>query len=164
MEVLKTMSATASAPLATADALARLDEVLDLRSVRMKLADAEEGIGYSEDALDLREGEYRKFLALHLASPDAEIAPCKMVDEFWHQHILDTHAYHEDCDTIFGGYLHHFPYFGMRGEADAQALVDAYAATLEHYRASFGEPPEDTWLPAEASRCRRTNCKVQKCK
>lgn len=87
-----------------------------------------------------------------------------MVDEFWHQHILDTHAYHEDCEVIFGNYLHHFPYFGMRGEADAKALEDAYADTLERYRASFGEPPEDTWLATEASRCRRTNCKVQKCK
>jgi hypothetical protein len=46
----------------------------------------------------------------------------KIVDEIWHQHILDTHAYHRDCDAIFGSYLHHFPYFGMRGDADAQAL------------------------------------------
>lgn len=52
----------------------------------------------------------------------------------------------------------------MRGEADAHALEDAHAATLERYRESFGEPPEDTWLPTEASKCGRTNCKVQKCK
>jgi hypothetical protein len=158
------MAVVTSAPISTTEALARLNEVLDLSNVRMKLADPEEGRGYSRDELDLRESEYRKFLALHIAFPDAEIAPCKMVDEFWHQHILDTHAYHRDCDRIFDGYLHHFPYFGMRGEADAQALEDAYVETLERYRASFGEPPDDTWLPSEASKCRRTNCKVQRCK
>lgn len=124
------MSVVTSTQITIAEALARLDEVLDLSNVRMKLADPEEGKGYSTEDLDLREGEYRKFLALHMAFPDAEIAPCKMVDEFWHQHILDTHAYAADCEVIFGGFLHHFPYFGMRGAADAEALETAYANTL----------------------------------
>jgi hypothetical protein len=145
-------------------AMDRLDAILDLSGVRMKLADPEEGKGYSEAELDLREAEYRKFLALHLAYPQSEIVPCKLVDEFWHTHILDTRAYHEDCDAIFGEYLHHFPYFGMRGEADAQALQDAYDDTLEHYRGAFSEPPEGTWISADASKCSRTNCKPTKCR
>ena len=142
----------------------RLDAVLDLSGIRMKLADPDEGKGYSESELDLREGEYRKFLALHLANAGVDIVPCKLVDEFWHQHILDTRAYHEDCDAIFGEYLHHFPYFGMRGEDDAQALQDAYADTLGRYRTAFGEPPEETWISADASKCKRTACKPQKCR
>jgi hypothetical protein len=158
------MAVSTSDPITTTDALKLLDEVLDLSNVRMKLADPEEGKGYSDAELDLREGEYRKFLALHMAFREAEIAPCKMVDEFWHQHILDTEAYHDDCDAIFGDYLHHFPYFGMRGEADAEALQDAYADTLGRYRVAFGAPPDGTWLPTEATRCGRTNCKVQRCK
>jgi hypothetical protein len=155
-----------TAELATTpvEALRYLEGVLDLSGVRLKLADPEEGKGYSTHQLDLGETEYRKFLALHLALPDAEIVPCRLVDEFWHQHILDTHAYHQDCDAIFGSYLHHFPYFGMGDEADAQALHDAYAETLDHYRAAFGEPPEGTWISAEASSCKRTNCKPQKCR
>lgn len=150
--------------LSPLEALTRLDSVLDLGGVRLKLANPEEGKGYGSDRLDRDEVEYRKFLALHLAHPGEEIVPCKIVDEFWHQHILDTRAYHADCDAIFGGYLHHFPYFGMRGDADARALQDAYAHTIERYREAFGEPPAGTWIVGDASKCSRTNCKPQKCR
>ena len=150
--------------ISTIDALDRLNILLDLSGIRTKLADPEEGKGYTAEQLSLREGEYRKFLALHLAFPEGEIVPCRIVDEFWHQHILDTRAYHEDCDAIFGGYLHLFPYFGMRGDEDAKALQDAYAETLARYREAFGEPPAGTWISADASRCSRTNCKPTKCK
>lgn len=88
----------------------------------------------------------------------------QLVDDMWHSHILDTRAYHDDCDRILGRYLHHFPYFGMRGEDDAQALHDAYADTIERYRRAFGEPPLETWVSADAASCKRTNCKPQKCR
>lgn len=95
----------------------------------------------------------------------ADIVPCKIVDEIWHQHILDTAAFREDCDAIFGRFLDHFPYFGMRDEQDAQALNDAYADTTERYRHAFGEPPAETWISPEASsRCKRTACKPRKCR
>jgi hypothetical protein len=147
------------------EALALLGELLDLGGVRMKLADPEEGPGLAEAQLDVMETEYRKFLALHLAYPADEIVPCKIVDEIWHQHILDTAAYRRDCDAIFGRFLDHYPYFGMRGEDDAQALVDAYAETLDRYREGFGEPPAETWIaaPEDRSRC-RTACKPMKCR
>jgi hypothetical protein len=60
------------------------------------------------------EEEYRKFLALHLSYPDVDIVPCKIVDEIWHQHILDTAAYRDDCDALFGRFLDHFPYVAAR--------------------------------------------------
>lgn len=148
----------------TDEALTNLEDLLDLSNIRMKLADPEEGKGYDIAHLDLLEGEYRKFLALHLAYPEMDVVPCKIVDEMWHQHILDTAAYREDCESIFGEYLDHFPYFGMRGEEDARALNDAYAETLERYRSAFGEPPADTWVTVDAAKCKRTACKPQKCK
>src|SRR4051794_13094372 len=116
--------ATHTTPL---EAISLLDRVLDLSNVRMKLADPDEGPGFAASELDVREQEYRRFLALHLAYPEMDVVPCKIVDEIWHQHILDTRAYADDCDAIFGHFLHHFPYFGMRGDGDAQALMDAYA-------------------------------------
>lgn len=146
-----------------------LAERLDLTNVRMKLGDPEEGKGWSEEELDLAEAEYRKFLALHLMHPEADIVPCHLVDDIWHQHILDTIAYREDCDAIFGRFLDHFPYFGMRGDDDAQALYDAYEDTLLKYEDAFGAPPEGTWRVADAkARCHRsscrTQCKPQKCR
>ncbi len=159
------MTVSAPASLTAQEALSRISSLLDLSNVRMKLADTDEGKGYGMDRLDLMEGEYRKFLALHLAFPEMDVVPCQIVDEMWHQHILDTAAYREDCDAIFGRFLDHFPYFGMRGEDDAQALDNAYEETVERYRAAFGEPPADTWLTLDAgARCRRTACKPQKCR
>lgn len=148
----------------TEAALQRLEDLLDLGNVRMKLADTDEGAGLAIDEIDLMEEEYRKFLALQLLHPGADIVPCEIVDEMWHRHILDTAAYREDCDAIFGQFLDHFPYFGMRGEADAKALNDAYAETLERYRAAFGEPPPETWISSDAARCTRKACKPQKCR
>jgi hypothetical protein len=159
------MTTTVAVDSQAQEALARLDDLLDLGNVKMKLADSDEGPGLSPDYIELMEGEYRKFLALQLLYPEADIVPCKVVDEMWHRHILDTAAYREDCDVIFGRFLDHFPYFGMRGEEDAQALHDAYADTLDRYREAFGEPPADTWITVDASsKCKRTACKPQKCR
>jgi len=146
------------------DALGSLDGLLDLANVRLKLVDAEDGGGCDPVRLSLMEQEYRRFLALHLAYPEMDVVPCKIVDEMWHQHILDTAAYRDDCEAIFGFFLDHFPYFGMRGEQDARDLDDAYTLTLSRYRDAFGEPPPDTWVSAEAASCKRTACKPQKCK
>jgi hypothetical protein len=147
-----------------AAALRQVDERLDVSMLRMKLADPEEGPGYSDERLDLMEREYRRFLALRLAFPRADIVPCKLVDELWHAHILDTVAYRRDCDELFGDFMDHYPYFGMRGAADAQALEDAYADTVERYRNAFGEPPAGTWISSDAATCKRTACKPQKCR
>lgn len=158
------MTATLAAPTAPTEALLTLDALLDLTNIRLKLADPEEGAGLTSARMDVLEAEYRKFLALHIAYPDADIVPCKIVDQIWHQHILDTAAYRDDCEAVFGRFLDHFPYFGMRGEDDARALHDAYADTIDRYRDAFGEPPEDTWISADAASCKRTACKPQKCR
>jgi len=150
--------------MSSAEALDALARELDLSNVRMKLADPEEGKGFGTAELDLAEQEYRRFLALHLTYPEAEIVPCKLVDEIWHQHILDTIAYRADCDAIFGRFLDHYPYFGMQSEQEAQELNDAYVDTIEMYEREFGAPPEGTWISADAAKCKRTACKPQKCK
>ena len=64
--------------------------------------------------------------------------PSKLVDKFWHLHILDTEKYIEDCRHCFGSILHHFPYFGMRGDQDAANLQSAYGKTFVLYQQAFG--------------------------
>jgi hypothetical protein len=157
-------SAAVLNPLPATEALDHLAQALDLGKVRMKLADPKEGKGYDAVHLDLMEQEYRRFLALQIAYPDAEVVPCSLVDEIWHQHILDTIAYREDCEAIFGEFLDHYPYFGMQSVQEAQELQDAYGDTLEIYEREFGTPPDGTWISADAARCVRKNCKPQKCK
>jgi hypothetical protein len=162
------MSSTAAVDLLTPvlsaeEALGVLGS-LDLTMVRRKIADPNEGKGWDEGQLDLAEREYRRFLALHLMYPEAEVVPCHLVDEFWHQHILDTHAYAKDCLEVFGFFLHHFPYFGMRGEQDAMDLMDAYDDTIDRYETAFGELPVGIWRLQESAKCGRTACKPQKCR
>jgi hypothetical protein len=160
------MSPTATRPTTPStitEAIKRLDKLLDLSNIRMKLANPEEGAGMTDAELDLMEQEYRRFLALRLAYPDMDVVPCKIVDEMWHRHILDTAAYREDCQAIFGRFLDHFPYFGLRGPDDAQALLDAYAETLARYEEAFGEPPADTWISVSRRRC-RTACRPMRCR
>lgn len=161
---MKTMYPTTVERPATA-ALVRID--FDLSMVRQKLSNPEEGEPWNSDTLDLAEGEYRKFFALCLAYPDEAVVPCRLVDQLWHAHILDTAAYREDCDRVFGFFYDHYPYFGLNGPADAANLEQAYDVTLDLYEINFGNPPEGAWTHTTAAKCRarcRTGCKPMKCK
>ena len=129
---------------------------IDLSMVKLKLMDIEEGEGWSSEVCERIEIEYRRYLALSRHYPTRPIVPSRLVDTFWHYHILDTQAYADDCDKAFGHFLHHYPYFGMRGEEDAQALGAAYDETIALYKAHFGRPTEDIWVREGASRC--PNC------
>lgn len=137
---------------------------IDFSMVKLKLRDIEEGQGWTEEECNKAEEEYIKFLALKRAYPEMDIVPNKMVDIFWHQHILDTEKYAEDCDTIFGYFMHHYPYFGMNGPTDAQNLTDAFEETSELYRLHF-----DKDYVGQSSKCKskptcRTQCKPMKCR
>ncbi|HEV3050010.1 MAG TPA: TauD/TfdA family dioxygenase [Longimicrobium sp.] len=112
---------------------------LDLSMVKMKLADPEEGKGWTPEQCEEAEVEYKRFLTLNLLYPRS-IVPTTQMDTMWHYHILDTRAYHRDSERIFGGYFHHFPYFGMRGAEDEQNLANSFQNTGELYEKTFGEP------------------------
>lgn len=114
-------------------------QALDLDPIKLKLMDPEEGQGWSREYADRMELAYRRFLTLLVKFPEETIAPTKDIDKFWHGHILDTMKYAEDCERVFGYFLHHFPYFGMRGEQDAADLRAAAQRTHEIYQREFGE-------------------------
>ena len=131
---------------------------LNLEPIVIKSLDADEGYGWDlEFALDVA-AEYRRFLQMCCENPDKPIVPSSLVDEFWHLHILDTRKYQQDCENVFGEFLHHFPYFGMRDEADAERLTIAWEDTKVLYKDTFGEKPRaDLWLGSK--RC--PNCGVR---
>src|SRR5260370_26607963 len=123
-------------------------QALDLDPIKLKLMDPEEGQGWSRDYVDRMGFAYKPFRPLMVKFPDESIAPTKDVDKFWHGHILDTLKYAEDCQNVFGYFLHHFPYFGMRGEEDAANLRAASANMHAIYEREFGEV-----LPSSAAWC-----------
>lgn len=111
---------------------------LDLDPIKVKLMHKESGEGWSLAYATMIEGEYRRFLCLKKLFPEEPLAPLFDVDIFWHYHILDTMQYAADCDAVFGHFLHHFPYLGLRGEDDEEAHHRVGARTKELYAATFG--------------------------
>jgi hypothetical protein len=135
----------------------------DFSMIKLKLQEKEEGQGWDKQQCDEAEIEYMRFLALKRTYPEKEIVPNKTVDIFWHQHILDTAKYAEDCENLFGYFVHHFPYFGMNGEEDAQNLVNAFDETKELYGKHFGKSYVGQATRCKAPKC-RTQCKPMKCR
>ena len=128
---------------------------LDLEPIVIKAMDEEEGMGWTFAFALKAAREYRRFLVLCALHPDAPIVPSSVVDDFWHLHILDTAKYQADCQRFLGGFLHHFPYFGMRGDQDARNLKTAWEGTLTLYRDAFGEAADAEMWP-RSKRC--PNC------
>jgi uncharacterized protein YidB (DUF937 family) len=112
---------------------------LDLDPIKVKLMHKESGEGWTLEHANKVEVEYRRHLYLMKMFP-GQTAPVVDVDTFWHYHILDTMKYAVDCDVVFGFFLHHFPYLGMRGEDDAAALERMGDRARELYEETFGEP------------------------
>lgn len=127
---------------------------LDLTKVKAKLmGPLPEGRDWTQEYVDVAEKWYRRYLMLIIKYPNQNHAPNLMVDEIWHQHIVDTRAYIADCQAIFGKYIHHNPYFGTNG--DKAECIATFNRTNELYRREFGEDP--TKWGAEALNC-STDC------
>jgi hypothetical protein len=121
------------------DAVQARIAALDLEPIKFKLVKEQ---GYSEGDVQILDKWYRRFLLLAATYKDQPIVVSEAIDNFWHQHILDTRKYAEDCELAFGEFLHHFPYFGLRGEEDQKALQAAYAATQQLMSREFGKTPD----------------------
>ena len=129
---------TQARAVTTEDRLSRID-ALDLEPIVYKLLHPEPG----ERALSLASADagvalYRCFLKLCVLYPGATIVPTRELDQVWHAHMLDTARYRADCDHVLGGFMDHFPYAGLRGEADRRAWREDFAQTRRLFRERFG--------------------------
>jgi hypothetical protein len=112
---------------------------LDLEPIKVKLMHEQSGEGWSLAYADAVEFEYRRFLYLMKKFPNEQAAPLFDVDVFWHYHILDTIKYAADCEAVFGYFLHHFPYVGLRGQEDLVAHHRVGERMRELYEQTYGE-------------------------
>jgi hypothetical protein len=115
-----------------------LFEKLDLEPIKYKLMhphDKEKA--WSLEKCDKVASLYKMYLQLCKLYSNTGIVPTHDIDEFWHQHILDTLKYQQDCQTLFGYFLHHYPYFGLRGAEDELDLASPFENTralfIEHF-------------------------------
>jgi hypothetical protein len=114
-------------------------QALDLEPIKFKLMALDGDDQWTQERADLNELGYRRFLTLVAKYPGESIAPNKDVDKFWHGHILDTMKYAEDCQNVFGFFLHHFPYLGMRDEEDAEERIESARLMDRLSMEEFGE-------------------------
>jgi hypothetical protein len=141
-------------------------QALDLTPIKFKATREEDGYGWTAEHADRMEAAYKRYLILHAKYPHLPLAPERDIDRFWHMHILDTRKYAADCMAVFGRFLHHFPYLGLRGEDDAKALEQAYRAMQELYAQEFGEPVPElqndaAWCSVEPVKGSAAWCSVE---
>ena len=108
------------------------DEIntLDLEPMKKKLMENLDdpkawNRGWSRKNADLTGELYKTFLYICLKYPSEKIVPIREIDEFWHTHILFTEKYFNDCDKIFGYYLHHTPEENLRRTAKEEEKVQS---------------------------------------
>src|SRR5690606_13855481 len=99
---------------------------LDIEAIKYKLV---KEAGWDVARADRVGVLYKGFLLLHILRPREMHIPTLEIDEMWHAHILDTAKYMRDCHELFGSYLHHFPYVGLRGEEDAAFADQSFVKT-----------------------------------
>src|SRR6267378_2957161 len=105
---------------------------LYLEPIRLRVMDPELGEGWTREYAESVERAYRNYLVMLVKHPEdvEDIVVSKDVDEFWHTHILHTMKYTEDCEKVFGTYLHHNPDVGGRAPAE----IERKAALVEKTR------------------------------
>jgi hypothetical protein len=136
--------------------LTSLDEdvaAVDLEPMKVKLTNPVGEERWSAEEANVAELWYRRFLHLKKRYPAATLVPRRFVDKFWHTHILDTRKYANDCALLFGRFLHHNPYFGMNGPADAELWARSVVETEELFLTEFGESLDSVQFPSVSSYC-----------
>lgn len=96
---------------------------------------------------------YLMFLLLVYLYPNSQLVPNQEIDRVWHYHILDTIKYAEDCEMLFGRFIHHFPYFGKRGKMDENNLQTAFEQTQVLFQEHFGTSMKVSNKPSIAADC-----------
>jgi hypothetical protein len=120
-------------------------QALDLESVKIRLMDSGVGEGWTQDHVDRIETEYKQFLTMVVKYQDdaEDILLSEDVDEFWHAHILHTIKYTEDCERVFGKYLHHNPQVVGQSSSDVERRGALAEKTRRLYQQEFGGRQED---------------------
>lgn len=127
--------------------LEKLDS-LDLETIAQKLMHPESGQGWTPSQVNQAITHYKLFLYLIYLYPNRAIAPTPEIDQIWHQHILDTRQYAQDCQWLFGYFVHHAPDFSIENDTDkldlSTAFFDMISLFVKHFGIDFSETIYDS--------------------
>jgi hypothetical protein len=96
--------------------------------------------GWTRERADAAQAEYVRFLTLLQKRPKFMLVPWldsegrDDLDQFWHQHILDTAKYAADCQALFGKMIHHNPHVVRGSEEEDESVTKTrrlYARTFD---------------------------------
>jgi hypothetical protein len=111
-------------------------QALDFSLLKVKLMFDKQ---WSDEKVNVIEKKYKNFLYLHWKYRTHHlIVPTDDIDQFWHEHILDTRSYREHTHHIFGNYLDHDPYAALNAES-INSLAEALNRTASLYFYEFNE-------------------------
>jgi hypothetical protein len=115
-------------------------QALDLEPVKVRMMDAQLGEGWTREYADSIGVAYKTYLTMLVKYPDdaEDILLSEDVDEFWHTHILQTRKYMQDCQNMFGNFLHHEPHVGEVTSADVEKRTVQAERTRQLYEREFG--------------------------
>ncbi|MAZ40340.1 MAG: hypothetical protein CMF49_09515 [Legionellales bacterium] len=82
---------------------------------------------------------YKRFLWLLVKYPDVQLVPTRDIDEVWHNHILYTKNYTQDCQALCGRYIHHIP-SDPDNTFELTSLSSNFEETKRLYQQEFNEP------------------------
>ena len=96
---------------------------------------------------------YRQFLTLAAANPGKPVCVPSDADKIWHQHMLQSKQYRDDCKALCGRHLDHDPTAFGTPEFNA-----AWAETVRLYKDTFGvdldsDPASLDRTPLSAANC-----------
>ena len=124
-------------------------QALDLEPVKQRVTDPKLGEGWARAYADSIEIAYKNYLTMLVKYQDdaEDILLSEDVDEFWHTYILQTIKYTEDCESVFGRYLHHTPHIGEVTQEDVEKRIALAEKTRRLYEREFGgeESSRSAW-------------------
>jgi len=83
--------------------------------------------------------DYKRYLSITKTLNGYQLVPNGDLDEVWHLHLLDTRRYVDDCYSLFGGFLHHYPYYGMIDQENKQDWLDNQEFSSDLWNKLFSE-------------------------
>jgi hypothetical protein len=133
--------------------LDKLEEALNLECIVKK---AKENYSWSDQETEYALKWYVRHWYLCVKYPSEPLASIsKMVDDLWHQHILDTRKYATDCEQISGTFLNHTPIYDKPKTFE----IAAYDNTVEIYKKEFKTLPSDMRQTSDDYPYRTLNCR-----
>ena len=111
-------------------------QTLDWQTIRHHLLNSDEGRDFTRAQAARAIWQYGLFLFLARQYPGIRLVPTKEIDAVLHAHIATDQQYQDDCQTLFGGFVHHSAGLGTRG--DRAQWLEAFDRTKQLFEKTFG--------------------------